>query len=157
MDDLKVVLYIVIAIIWVVYNNYKKINEASRKRDLSKPPEEVIHENWPSKKTEPIRPVARKIQQTPDKQTERQARKVLERRPLPQRQPLKQKVQSRPESIFIPANLVAEGGTIAPSKVVQFQDQPDEQEAQHPIIQAIKSMDIRSGIVLSELLKWPYN
>ncbi len=54
MDDLKVVLYIVIAIIWVVYNNYKKISDASKKRDYSKPPAEVIQENWPGKKEKPV-------------------------------------------------------------------------------------------------------
>src|SRR5688572_15500707 len=89
MDDLKIVFYVLVAIIWVVYNNYKKITDASRKRDLSKPPDEVIQENWPRKRQEAPKPVARKIKEIVEKQIPEKGRKVLQHQPLPQRKQIR--------------------------------------------------------------------
>jgi len=157
MDDLKIVLYIVVAIIWVVYNNYKKISDASKKRDPSKPPGEIIQENWPGKKPETIPPVFRKLKEVAGKQTSGSERNVAERIPLPSRSPLKQKIQRRRQVTEQPVNLVPEGGMIAPSKVVHFQEIPADQDTVHPMFLAIKNMDLRSAFVMSEVLKRPYN
>jgi len=157
MDDLKIVFYVAVAIAWVVYNNYKKISEASRKRDLSKPPDEVIQENWPGKKQASPRPVARKIKEIIEKQIPEKRKKVMEHQSLPHRKLFKPATPRQTEPNFITTHLESEGGVILPSRVVQFQENLTEQEAQHPIIQAIKSMDLRTGFVLAEVLKRPYN
>src|SRR5688572_11879783 len=58
MDDFKIVFYIIVAIAWVVYSNYKKISEEAKKRNPAKRPPEVIQENWPSQPYKPKPPVA---------------------------------------------------------------------------------------------------
>ncbi len=143
MDDLKVVLYIVVAIIWVVYNNYKKITEASKKRDISRPPDEVIKENWPAA---PAKPIRREIQ-SPKKVVERsrsgEVRKVLERAPLPQRNPIrKPTVSTRPQTVS-PSFHSFEGGSTSPSKVVHFEEQTIVADEPHPMLTAIRNMDLR--------------
>ena len=82
---------------------------------------------------------------------------VLERQPMPYRKPIRQPKARSADPIFMSTNLVSEGGVTTPSKVVQFQENFIDQEAQHPIIQAIKTMDLRTGFVLAEVLKRPYN
>src|SRR6187399_740756 len=108
MDDLKIAFYVVVAIAWVVYNNYKKISEASRKRDLSKPPDEVIQENWPGKKQASPKPVARKIKEIIEKQIPEKGRMVLERQPMPYRKPIRQTKARSADPIFMSTNLVSE-------------------------------------------------
>ncbi len=157
MDDLKVVLYIVIAIIWVVYNNYKKISDASQKRDYSKPPAEVIQENWPGKKEKPI---VREIQiprEVVDKQIKREMRPVLERKPLPQRNPIRKPNLTSRQRLAEPAIYRSEGGPTTPSKVVQVEEQVVIYEEPNPLITAIRNMDLRQGILIAEVLKRPYN
>ena len=66
MDDLKIILYVVVAIIWVVYNNYRKISEASKKRNLTQPPREPV---TGPQKMDPPRPVS----------TSRPVREVIEK------------------------------------------------------------------------------
>jgi len=157
MDDLKVVLYIVVAIIWVVYNNYKKLSEASKKRDLKKPPPEVIQENWPRETYKKPSPVPAAPKQVIEKQTTKRVRPVLERQPIPSRRPIQRtSVATRLVTTRPPAYAI-EGGTTTPSKVVQFEESTASESDQHPLLQALKSMDLKQGILMAEILKRPYN
>ncbi len=157
MDDLKVVLYIVVAIIWVIYNNYKKINDAARKRDPSKPPAEVIQENWPKPQPAPARRTLPKPGKVVEKQSSVPARPILERQPLPQRQPMRRQPlasRSRPTS---PVFQRAEGGSVKPSKVVQFEEQEIQSEQPNALLTALLTTDARQGIIWAEVLKRPYS
>ncbi|MBL0343478.1 MAG: hypothetical protein IPP71_23045 [Bacteroidetes bacterium] len=164
MDDLKVVLYIVVAIIWVVYNNYKKIAEASKKRNFSKPPAEIIQENWP--KTAPtvlktVPPVlktttARKTQYV-EKQSERTASRMLQKEAIKVRDPIKRvplASRSKMEKTFLNSR---EGGTTQPSKVAYFEEAQTELYTWNPVVDQIKNTDMKTAIILSEILKRPYN
>lgn len=156
MDDLKVVLYIVVAIIWVVYNNYRKLSEASKKRDLKKPPPEVIQENWPRETVNKPGPFTPPQRQIVDKQTSKTGKPVMERSSMPSRRPLKRTpIASKREQIIIPSYR-REGGTTLPSKVAHFEEPVTSESDHHPIFQTLKSMDLKHAIVISEILKRPY-
>jgi hypothetical protein len=154
MEDLKIVFYIVVAIAWVVYNNYRKITEASKKRDPSKPPPEVIKENWPplqerkpkphhtetvSKPVEKQKPVLKSPSRWPESKTVIPASKKAPRGVLDEH-----------------VTAIHEGGNIAPSKVVQFQEAGKENSDQNPFLEQLRNMDLRTGIVMAEILKRPY-
>lgn len=157
MEDLKIVAYVVVAIVWVVYNNYKKISAASKKRDFSKPPLEVIKENWPAIPAKPIRKPLPVSNETLEKQPRVIGKRVLERKALPQRLPVRKTVSSsrvsQPQSKY----RSIEGGIISPSKVVHFEEQDDIEEVPNPLLAAIRNMDFRQGFIWSEVLKRPYN
>lgn len=157
MEDFKVVLYIVVALVWVIYNNYKKITKASADRDPSKPFKEIIQENWPKIPSKPVignLPLPEKVKEKP---VLRETRKVLERRPIPERKPIRQQKRSERTTEKIPVYQTAEGGILQPSKVVQFEEQVVGYDEPHPLLNAIRNMDIREGIVLAEVLRRPYN
>jgi len=156
MDELKIVLYIVVAIIWVVYNNYKKISETSKKRDFTKPPTEVIQENWPQF---PQQTKRRDVQIPADKVEKKrpaESRKVLERQPLPQRRPVRKSAIAVRQPIISAAYSSPEGGTISPSKIVHFEEQAVISEEPNALISALRNMDIRQAFIWSEVLKRPY-
>ncbi len=170
MDDLKVVLYIVIAIIWVVYNNYKKISQASKKRDISRPPDEVIQENWPKTTQQPARPVIQKPRQILEKQIPKTSRPILERTPLPSRKPISLERTPLPSRKPIRKTSLIEkketlkayprsreGGITTPSKVVQFEEPAYSETDQNSLVSALRSMDLRHGIIMAEILKRPYS
>lgn len=50
-----------------------------------------------------------------------------------------------------------EGGSIQPSKMVQFEEPHLEIMVANPWAEAIRNADFRTAIVLSEVLKRPYN
>ena len=157
MDDLKIVLYIIVAIIWVVYNNYKKLGEASKKRDFTKMPGEVIPENWPKSPAKPIRPEVPAPRKVIEKQSTREARPVLERKPLPQRNPIRRPVLASRQRATVPAVYSSEGGQINPSKIVQFEEQTVIYEEPNTFLNNLRSTDIRQAFIWSEVLKRPYN
>ncbi len=157
MDDLKVVLYVVVAIIWVIYNNYKKISDASKKRDPSKPPAEVIKENWPKPQPPPTRRVTQSQRKVSEKQIPQQERPVLERIPLPQRPPIRRQPLASRSRTKSPVFQRTEGGSVKPSKVVQFEEQEMETEIPNPLLSALRTTDAKQGIIWAEVLKRPYN
>ncbi len=156
MDDLKVVLYIVVAIIWVVYNNYKKISEASKKRDLTKPFGEIIQENWPKVSSPSRKSVVTKKLPSTNKGILIDQTGKLQRPVLKVRDPLKrEKLASRSklEKSFLKTK---EGGSTQPSKIVHFEDDENESYVLNPVVAEIRNADLRKAIVLSEILKRPY-
>jgi hypothetical protein len=52
---------------------------------------------------------------------------------------------------------VHEGGSTKPSKVVHFEDQTSVQFEFNPVVEEIRNMDLKKAIILSEVLKRPYN
>jgi hypothetical protein len=157
MNDLKIVFYIVIAIIWVVYNNYRKIGEASRKRDFSKPPGDIIQENWPSI---PSKPVIRETMSRKEivlKQQKRDVREAMERKPLVRKGTLRKPTPEPLQSAGVVTFNGIEGGYSIPSKVAQFEESVVISEEPHPMINWLRNMDLRQAIVMSEVLKRPYN
>ena len=153
MDDLKIVFYILVGIIWVVYNNYKKITEASGKRDFTKPFSETIPENWPAL-PEKKKPVAKQVTET---QKPKEKREVLRRNILPKRT-----LPGKPARVEISQQIftspqIQEGGLSTPSKVVQFEESTLFPESPNGLLTALRNMDLRQAIVMSEVLNRPYN
>ncbi len=157
MEDLKVVLYIVVAIIWVVYNNYKKIVKTSASRDPSKQPKEIIQENWPKTQQKTVVKPVPVPQKVSNKPVLRESRKVLERRPLPERKLIRQQKQIEKIPEKISSYQHSEGGILQPSKIVHFEEQETIYEEQNPLLNVIRTMNLREGIVLAEVLRRPYN
>ena len=83
MDDLKIILYVVVAIIWVVYNNYRKITDASKKRDLSKPQPDISAPIPPPEKVRPVQPPVRKLREVIEKQPRKLFKEIIQKKPLP--------------------------------------------------------------------------
>jgi len=44
MDDLKIIFYIVVTILWFFYNNYRKVQKKARERDISDSPDPIEKE-----------------------------------------------------------------------------------------------------------------
>jgi len=162
-DDLKIVFYIIVAIVWMVYNNYKKLSEQSSKRDPSAPPAgEVIEENWPKEPT-----VVRKPETTVARKSSlpKILRKKEERIPVPvrtapvpmKRTPLyKERLSSsKSNNMFLTSS--REGGSMQPSKVVRFEEPHHETMVANPWAEAVRNADFKTAIILSEVLKRPYN
>lgn len=154
MDDLKVVLYIVIAIAWVIYNNYRKFAEAARKRDPSRPvrPEEGV--GRPDQTTEiPPQRTVPKPQPVPSATGRGGMFPGKPRMSAPKARVIK-KIRSEPA--FMSTGSLPEGGTLTPSKVVQFEEPEITTFQENPLLTHLKSTGIRTGIIWSEILKRPY-
>ncbi len=155
MDDLKVILYVVIALIWVVYNNYKKLSEAARKRDLKKPSVETSSDRSFEQKPAPV-PMPKKSREIIVKQRGKALKEILVRKPVPVPATGQQKYfKERPA--FITTSFNTEGGVVTPSKIVNFEETSETKNYRNPILDALKSMDLKSGIIMAEVLKRPYN
>lgn len=156
-NDLKIILYIVVAIVWVVYNNYRKIAGESRKRNPSRPPDEVIRENWPT--------VSGERQDRTIAPTPKVTREPLKRRVAPVPVPVRTKPASismqrqageimTTDSMLAPA---AEGGRIKPSGMVHFEE-PLSASGEHiSPIERLRHTDLQTAFLWSEIFKNPYN
>lgn len=156
MDELKVVFYIVVAIIWVVYNNYKKISDASRKRDFSKPTKEVIAENWPKVELPRKNTVGKNLKQF-EKQSVNTPKPLLSRPPLKSREPLRRATLTQKPVQSLSNRIPVEGGILEPSKIAHFEEVQLSSEEPNLIVEEIRNVDMRRAIILSEILKRPYN
>lgn len=166
MDDLKVILYIVGAIIWVVYNNYRKIMDESRKRNPAKPvPQEV------PEPAVPIPPLS-KTQQMPRRQTNALPKPARQISPVPTRKPLRESARpsmaagrkpmiasrlSQQKKNEVSMNYNLEGGAIQPSKIVQFEETLTVNEYGNSVLNDLRDGDMQKAIIYSEILKRPYN
>jgi hypothetical protein len=150
MDDLKVVLYVVGAIIWLLYKNYQKESEKSKTRDISKPyeeeyapapPEPVVIAPAPKPRPQPARSIPRPTLSRPSKPTE-----------------IQRSYSSSRVSAQQPQVIPMEGGSIKPSDSVRF-DEPESPEISwnNPIAEEIRNADFRKAFILSEVLQRPYN
>ena len=155
MDDFKVVIYIVGAIIWLIYQNYQKVAEQSRKRDISKPFEEELPTAPPVKDPLPARPVNPPNQGT-FKRTDLPKKSVVPR--LAGSRQKTHKVSSSISMESQPVSYMEEGGGTKPSQTVRF-DEPssDENSSFNPIAEEIRNADFRRAFILSEVLQRPYN
>ncbi|MBL7913785.1 MAG: hypothetical protein JNL49_01950 [Bacteroidia bacterium] len=166
MDDLKVILYIVGAIIWVVYNNYRKIMDESKKRNPAKPvPQEVP--------APPIQmPPVSKTQQTTRRQTNALPKPARQSSPVPTRKPLRESARpslasgrkpmiaprlSQQKKNEVSMNYNLEGGAIQPSKIVQFEETLTVSEYGNSVLNDLRDGDMQKAIIYSEILKRPYN
>jgi hypothetical protein len=154
LEDLKIVFYVLVAIVWVVYNNFKKIKDASQKRDYTKPPPEIIQENWP--KTIEKKPAVKTVV-IKEKPVQRSVDEPLKRPVLVRRNHLRQERQPLPVRQKIVRPAIAEGGNIKPSKLVQFQDEPEVELSENVLLQELKNTSFRQAFIWSEILKRPYN
>lgn len=163
MDDLKIALYIIGAIVWFVFNNYKKIKAEAAKRDFSKPaPSSDVPVKEFSKPTVVPRrtavsqrkPVLVPRESKPSKQI---ASDVPRKHLSGEREPLVAPAKLRKQSLIREEKMIHEGGNLVPSKIVQFEDQQHHAEAENPYLAALKSGDIRQAVVYAEILKRPYN
>ena len=155
--DLKIVLYIIVAIIWVVYNNYKKIADASKKRDYSKPPPEVIQENWPKSIPNTRKASIPRINQPVEKPVVRKTSGTLYKETITAREPLKRHSLVSASKIHKRNSTFREGGSTQPSKIVHFEDEEIKWLEPNLLVEEIRNTDMRKAIILSEILKRPYN
>lgn len=156
-NDLKIILYIVVAIVWVVYNNYRKIAGESRKRNPSRPPDEVIRENWPTvsgesqdKRIAPAPPVTRKPV-TP---------KVAPLTIPAMARTAKALSQRQTEESLASASMVnpaAEGGRNKPSGLVHFEEPLMAPVEHSTLVEHLRHTDLQTVFLWSEIFKNPYN
>lgn len=155
--DFKIVLYIIVAIIWVVYNNYKKIADASKKRDYSKPPQEVIQENWPKSIPNTRKASIPRTNQPIEKPVVRKSSGTLYKEIITAREPLKRPSLVSASKIHKRNSIFREGGSTQPSKIVHFEDEEIKWLEPNLLVEEIRNTDMRTAIILSEILKRPYN
>lgn len=145
LDDLKIILYIVGAIAWLLFKNYQKVTEQSKQRDFSKPFEDEVVE--PVKKPLPVppppvvrsaRPITRPVRTKPIQNTRKSLRSAQGQQPVNE--------------------LLVEGGVVKPSESVRFDD-PEASDISwnNPIVEEIRGADFRKAFILSEVLQRPYN
>jgi hypothetical protein len=145
LDDLKVILYVVGAIAWLLYKNYQKVREQSRQRDVSKPFEDEV--------LEPPKPIPSVPSPTVVKTVRTPSRPIKPKPPVNQRTSA-QSYREQSVSHVTPV----EGGVIKPSESVRFEDPvTPEISWNNPIAEEIRSADFRKAFILSEVLQRPYN
>ncbi len=154
MDDLKMIFYIVVAIIWVIYNNYKKLTKAAQERNPGKPTPEVIAENWPTMNF-PDEPIVRENKKSVEKQKVSYPREKIVREPLKGRDRIVKTSIAPRRSKSITYRSSSEGGNIQPSKIAHFEDQSFGEETPNLVLEEIRNTDMRRAIVLMEVLKRP--
>jgi hypothetical protein len=156
-NDLKLILYVVIAIIWLIYNNYKKVSEASKKRDISKPPDqpgEVIPEAWPSTAPPEKKVMEKSGRPVPKPQASRPLSTISEeRKKIIKARPERKQRRGSPDPFFS----TIEGGNIQPSKIVQFEESEAAKWSENNLAEEIRNADFRKAIILKEVLQRPYN
>lgn len=156
-NDLKIIFYIVVAIIWVVYNNYRKIAGESRKRNPSRPPDEVIRENWPTVSGEQR---DQRPPPSPTVITETVKRKVQPVAVASRPKPAKKSAQRQTEDALALASMLnptAEGGRIKPSGMVHFEEPSMAIGEQSALLDRVRHTDLQTAFLWSEILKNPYN
>jgi len=151
MDDFKIVFYIIVAIAWVVYSNYKKITEEAKKRNPGKRPPEVIQENWPSQPHQPMKPVAVPSTKSPVP-ARIPSREILK----PARVRPERNVKKRTAPVETVSQFYQEGGNIKPSDQVQFSYAKSKDDIQDLVLEEIRTTDWKRAVILSEILKRPY-
>jgi hypothetical protein len=163
MDDLKIALYIIGAIVWFVFNNYKKIKAEAAKRDFSKPaPSPDIPAKEISKPTvSPRRMIADKPRPVNVPRESKPSKQIVSDVPRKhlsgEREPLIAPAKMRKQTIVREEKVTLEGGSLVPSKIVQFEDQQNTAEVENPYLAALKSGDVRHAVIYAEILKRPYN
>ena len=154
MDDLKIVLYIVVAIVWMIYNNYKKIGSDAKKRNPAQPTPETDEFEWPDESpSEPYQ--STKGQPVDTYKPTIQKEKVPTREKL-KREPLSKtglNTKKRAEPLFLSTN---EGGTIQPSSVVNYEDNQNVELSNENWAYKIRNADYKKAIILTEILQRPY-
>lgn len=156
MDDLKVVFYVVVAIIWMIYNNYKKVSEEAKKRDPSKPIQETITENWPKETDIPKPPVYQRPIENKSKQKEVRVPSISRRTETLKREPIRKERLSGNYKIKPIVTVSREGGNLQPSKLVHFEEVVYDNEPFNRIAAEIRNADFRQAFILSEVLQRPY-
>lgn len=154
MDDLKMVFYIVVAIIWVIYNNYKKITKAAQERNPAKPDPEVIAENWPPMNF-PREAAVLEKKQPIERQKVSHPRAKIVKEPLKGREPIRKSAMVSRASKSTSYRTVPEGGYTQPSKMVHFEDDSLFEETPNLVLEEIRNTDMRRAVILSEVLKRP--
>lgn len=146
--EFKVVLYIIIGVFWVIFNNYQKIKNQAAERDISKPPAELkpMPSNGPTVLTKSApKPT---VSQNPSRTSTTglaENRKTM----------VKNVLGSRTRTSTW-QNTILEGGSIKPSTSVQFADvEAEGSSLQNPIAEQIRNADFRQAIVLSVILQRP--
>jgi hypothetical protein len=156
MDDFKVVFYIVVAIVWVIYNNYKKISETAKKRDPSKPFGDIITENWPKETFAP------QTQELPKKQKPVRVLKSVtddsfKRKTVAlKREPLRKDRMSGNYKFPQTISTLIEGGNLQPSKLVHFEDGAEDTSPYNQMADEIRNANFKQGIIIAEVLQRPY-
>ena len=148
------VFYIIVAIIWVIYNNYKKISKAAQERNPSKPAPEVISENWPPINFPREAPVIEKKQPV-ERQKVSHPRAKIVKEPLKGREPIRKAAMVSRPSKSTSYRTAPEGGSIQPSKIVHFEDESLYIATPNLVLEEIRNTDMRRAVVLSEVLKRP--
>lgn len=153
MDDLKVIFYVVVAIAWMIYNNYKKVSEESRKRDPKKPISESPEEN----RIPQPKQVQRSKKQPVEAVRPRSAVVRTEPRPKLIRERMsKEKMVSQKESTTILKGF-SEGGRVKPSSIVHFKEESEFEEIHRDWSEEIRNADFKRAFVLKEVLQRPFN
>lgn len=143
-EDFKLIFYIVVAIGWVIFKNFRKITKEAQGRDFTKPVNQSPAENWPPVKMETPAPVpVPKPVPTP---------KV--KRQFLHKQPIRQSRQTFLTSDIPPV----EGGVQKPSSSAVFATAPEPgSESIHPWLEEFRTgMDWRKAMVAAEILQRPY-
>lgn len=163
MDDLKIAFYIIGAIVWFVYNNYKKFQAEAAKRDFSKPVKNAdvpaVEQIPPPVKPRHFTATQRKSVLVPrDSKPSKQVVSDVPRKHLSgERVPLVARAKLKKSTFLSQENAIPEGGVLVPSKIVHFEDEPQVAEVENPYLMALRSGDIRQAVVYAEILKRPYN
>ncbi|HEX5001361.1 MAG TPA: hypothetical protein VFW78_02605 [Bacteroidia bacterium] len=146
--EFKVVMYLVIAIGWVIFNNYRKIVKEHEKRGSGKRTPS-LPENWPS--TSFPEPVPAPSSSKPVTVTT-SSPKVL--KPKLQKN-IKKSTPRTSQPTY--SNLPVEGGYSIPSNQVHFSEQ-NTADVPHPILEWLQSgTDWQKVLVGSEILQRPYH
>ncbi len=155
MDDLKIVLYLVVTVLWLFLNNYKKIQKQARERKLAMPqqdtaaPEAEFNTSPAPAKSE--------------NKSMKEIRKELQMKDLKGRHSAKSKKDTafkfqghRDDPNKYQEIIIREGGDFLASEKVNFKIAPAKEDYENHLLEEINETDWKKAVVLSEILNRPY-
>ena len=158
MDDLKIIFYIVVTILWFFYNNYRKVQKKARERDITESPGPIENEqdepfDWereffPSetqeKKPEPlVKELTTRELQPPNTELQES---TVPKSTIPAS-------QNDLKSIFDPSKL--HGTERRPEKVISRKISARRQKKKKPLYD-LKGTNWKKAVIISEVLNPPY-
>jgi len=146
--EFKVIMYLVIALGWVIFNNYRKIVKEHEKRGSGRKAP-ALPENWPSSTTpEPIPASSSSKPVTVVTSSQKVIKPRLQSKAIKSASRLQRTTYS---------SLPVEGGYSTPSLQVHFSEQNSSEEP-HPILEWLQSGTAWQKVFVgSEILQRPYH
>ena len=154
MDDIKIIFYLVVTLLWFFFNNYRKIQKQARERKKNQPEKEPTAEpETPEFDWEQVFGEGRHTTEAPDFETE--TIKEASQRPRTFRSGEASRKLPERKQLDLPVSL-NEGAESKPTKRTNFKRSLRKRVSNSNRSKKIRRSNWKKAVVLSEVLHPPY-